>query len=217
MKWKRKCALLVLFTGLVLAFPDPCLGEKGKQEPASVVEDESLAEVKVELEALFARIQESKLPAKLFEAKAREGIVKKVPAKKILAALVTLEKRCVTASTLLSKAGLKATEPNIELAVSLLAAGLNEAQLEKLLEGISAGKLDPSYDEKALLIALVLTETGGNGPGAVTTVVDLVKTRGQKGIDTWFEKNKGSKKGKKPGKAKGKAKAKGKPHKPHAK
>ncbi len=210
--------LKAIVLGLVLAFCLPAHAGKG-----SLLEDERLEGVKAELKALFERIGEEGLPGPLFEAKVREGLVKKVPPEKILGALGTLEKRCLEAKTLLETSGLKASPGHIGSVSQALEAGVSKQDAARLLAGLSEVDAGKNLVGKSVLVVVMMREGGTDGAQAVDRTLAIVESGGEKGLDEWIKEN--SKSAKKdetkanPGKKKPKAKGKapGKSHGSHGK
>lgn len=200
-------------------------------EAPQILEDERLSEVKGELEALFEGLAEAKLPEELFVAKIREGLVKKVEAKKILAALEKLEIRCRKAVKILASGGYKASASSTGYAAELMGLGAGEEQVRSLVAGLAKAKADVAFLDKALVVAIMMVEAGTPAGEAVDEVLGIVEKDGQKGLDAWIEKQSksGTKTGKvktspggpkgKPGhgKSSGKAKSPGKSQKHHGK
>jgi hypothetical protein len=208
--------------GLALAVSLPAHGK------GPLIEDERLAEVKAELEALFDQVDEAGLPGPLFEAKVREGLVKKVPAKKILGALSKLEKSCLEAKKLIEESGLEASPARIGAVSQVLSLGVGKEDVARLLSELSKAKAGTDAVAKSLLVVAMMKESGTPGPAAVDKVLVIVDSFGEKGLDDWIKKNSksltkdGAKKkakgkpGQKKHKAKGKAKGKA-PGKSHGK
>lgn len=206
----------------------PLLAHAAQKAP-SVLEDERLEGVRAEMVALFMQVEEAGLPVALFEAKVREGLVKKVEPAKILSALGKLEERCSKAMGLIEKSGMKPTASSVGYTAELMQLGVGEEDAARLLDGLS--KADAALLEKGLIVTIMMREQGVAGPEAVDRVLAIVEKGGKKGLDTWLEstskkgskdkdgkkksKTKKSKKG--PKKSSGKAKAPGKSPKSHGK
>jgi hypothetical protein len=200
----RLPAAAVLALGLSLCFP-------ALAGTAKVLEDERLAEVKTDLEGLFERIDEAGLPATMFEAKVREGLVKKVPPAKILGALGKMEKTCLDARKLLVASGLKATPSLIGSVFQALQAGVSKDDAARLLEGLVESKASQDLVGKSLLVVVMMRESGTAGTEAVSKTLAIVDADGKSGLDAWLKKN--SKSTKKGGSKSQDKKAKGKPGK----
>ncbi|MBW2264107.1 MAG: hypothetical protein JRG91_19255 [Deltaproteobacteria bacterium] len=216
----RLLTVFLLLLGLTVSAP----AQAGK---GSLLEDERLYGVKTDLAALFERVDEAGLPGPLFEAKVREGLVKKVLPKKILGALGKLEKVCLEAKKLLVASGLKASPASIGSVAQVLSLGVAKQDVARLLAGLADAKAGPGVVAKSLLVVVMMSEGGTKGTAAVDQVLAIVVSAGEKGLDDWIGKNvKSAKKGggqSKKKKAKGKSgkkkhKAKGKaPGKSHGK
>jgi hypothetical protein len=214
----RKPAIVVL--GIALVLSGPVLAAQG-----SLLEDERLADVRSDLEALFERVQEAGLPGALFEAKVREGLVKKVPSAKIVGALGVLEKRCLEGKKLLQASGLKPTPGRIGSVTQALAAGVSSEDVGRLLCALVEAKAGQGTIDKSLLVVVMMREGGTEGSAAVDGALAIVHASGSKGLDDWIKKHSKSTKkttsptkGKKGKAGKKKHKAKGKaPGKSHGK
>jgi hypothetical protein len=231
MRAERKTGLLGLVIAILLAICRGGYAEDKEGDPATVLEDARLDEVRGELTELFARVEKAGLPLDMFADKVREGLVKKVAPSKIVTALEALEKRSMRARELLVDSGLKPRASSVELSVALLAAGIQDEPAAELMSTVRDHGLGDCCLDKALLVTLLITEMGTPGADAVSLVLELVRDKGEEGLEEWLEAKSGSKpdkdksdkgkkpKGKKPKgkKPKGKGKSKGKPAKPHAK
>ncbi len=207
---------LVLALALAAALP----AAADKESP---LDDARLEEVKPDLEALFERVDEAGLPGPLFEAKVREGLVKKVAPEKILAALGSLEKSCLEAKKLLEASGLKAKPAHIGAVSQALSLGVAKKDAARLLDGLAAAKAGTGMVGKSLLVVVMMVEAGVAGSEAVDRVLAIVASGGEKGLDAWIKKNtKSAKKSGAPSKGKAakkkaKGKAPGKSHGTHGK
>ena len=212
----------VLLLGFALAAP--AMAAKG--DP---LDDERLAPVKADVEVLFERADEAGYPSAIFKAKVREGLVKNVPAKKILAALLAIEKRCAEGKKLIAASKMKASPPLVGAVAQVLALGVSSEDVAKLLGGLKTAKADKKVVDKSLLVVTMMSEGGEDGTKAVSEVLAIVDSGGLTGLDAWIVKNLKSgkasggsakhktkgKSGKKKHKAKGKAP--GKSHGSHGK
>lgn len=207
---------LVLVLALAAAMP----AAADKESP---LDDARLEEIKPDLEALFERVDEAGLPGPLFEAKVREGLVKKVAPEKILAALGSLEKSCLEAKKLLEASGLKTQPAHIGAVSQALSLGVAKKDAARLLDGLAAAKAGTGMVGKSLLVVVMMVEAGVAGSEAVDRVLAIVESGGEKGLDAWIKKNtKSAKKSGAPSKGKAakkkaKGKAPGKSHGTHGK
>ncbi len=212
--------LTISFVVLVLALvAAPALAGEGGEAGASLLDDPRLVEVKADLEALLDSLGEEGLPVEPFEAKIREGLVKKVAPSKILAALEAMHVRFVKVTALFVKSGAKKGKASVQLGAGLLAAGTSETDVARLLAGLASCELDKTSVDKALLVALMMTEKG-NGDTAVDEVLAILGKKGTKGLDAWLAKQKSTATDEWPSPAPtppGKTKGKGKSPKPHGK
>jgi hypothetical protein len=166
-----------------------------------VVEDARLETVQADLAQVFEAAEEEGLPAGILEDKIREGLAKKVPAKKILAAVVKLEKVCSEASAMLVKAGHKPAKLTVRYTAELMQSGVSKTETKRLLDAFAKwGKKDLG---KGLLAALAVRETGSTSTEAVDRVLGAYKKKGVKGLDSLLKETSKSpgKPVKKPGKS----------------
>jgi len=197
----RNPSIVVL--GLALVLSGPVLAA-----PGSLLEDERLSDVKADLQALFERVQEAGLPGALFEAKVREGLVKKVPAGKILGALGALEKRCLRAKELLQASGMKPSPGRIASVSQALVAGVSDEDVGRLLSALVEAKAGQGTISKTLLVVVMMQEGGSGSTEAVDQALAILHGSGEKGLDSWIKKH--TKSVKAPTSVSGDKKAKGK-------
>lgn len=213
--------VLVLLVGLVIPAP-------ARAGTPPILEDERLEEVKAEVAAVFEKVDEGDLPEALFVAKVREGLVKKVEAKKIVVALEKLEGRCSRAKQLISSSGLKPVPSSIGHMADLLAKGLSDKDGARLLKEFAKAKAGTALLDKGLVAAIMMTDKGLGTTQAVDKVLSILKKGGSKGLESWIKtayakgyesegKSKDSKAKGKKGPKKPKGKAPGKSSKPHGK
>jgi hypothetical protein len=175
-----------LAVAVCLIAATPTASHAGEKSAPAVVADARLDEVRSDIEALFAQVDEAGLPEALFEAKVREGLVKKVAPAKILAALGALKTRCVKAKELITGSGAKPTSASIGYTAELLAQGVAEKDAARLLAGLSKGKKDAVLVERGLFAAIMMVEQGASGAEAVDRILGIAAKHGKKGIDSWI-------------------------------
>jgi hypothetical protein len=152
-----------------------------EKEIQSVLGDERLSAVKVEVAAIFESLKTEGLPLEPFLSKIREGLVKKVDPGKIVKALGTLEGRYGKAASLLDEKKIPASSENLAAVVDMISAGVNEKSVGLLLAGIKDKA--PKLEKQALTeLSFCVIRLRDGGLGEEEAVVKTIKIFDKKGL-----------------------------------
>jgi len=207
MQKARKIGVSLVAAALLLAAPwagraQVGDGEIGK-EPGSAADslqpeieaalsDARLSGSKLEFQSFFSGLEEEKLPAGPFLSKVREGLAKKVEAKKILKALRTLKARYLKSRGLLDAAGIAPSAQALGAVSDMLAAGVKEAHIGSLLGELE--NQDEAGREKGVVLLsaclLRLRDSGLNDDQALKKTLKAYRKHGLDGVKKEMAKSK---------------------------
>jgi len=211
MQKDRKIGISALAAALVLSMPCHGLAQVGDTPQASppgldvdslgaeiadLLSDARLQDTRPELEAFFSDIEAGQLPAGPFLSKVREGLAKKVEAKKILKALKTLRARYGKAHGLLNAAGIGSSAQALGAVSDMLAAGVKETHIGSLLGELETE--DKAGQQKGVVLLsaclLRLRDTGLSDDKALKRTLKAYRKQGLEGVKKEIDQTKAVKK-----------------------
>jgi len=157
---------------------------------AGLLSDERLKDAKGDLEAFFGEVEKEGLPAEPFANKIREGLAKKVEAKKIVKALHQMRERYRKAHAYMKGAGVAASVEGLGAMADLVGAGVGEKSIKAILAELK-GKDGEAQKKGAVLLGaflLQLRDGGMSEADALKKTLKAYRSKGLAGLQKEMEK-----------------------------
>jgi len=186
---KRHERVLFLAAALFMTAPAAVLAQAKEADQAGTPEkvagllsDERLKDAKGDLEAFFGEVEKEGLPSEPFASKVREGLTKKVEAKKIVKALHQMRERYRKAHAYMKGAGVAASVEGLGATADLVGAGIEEKSIKAILAELK-GKDVEAQKKGAVLMSACLLQLMGGGMSAADALKKTLKAYRSKGIE----------------------------------